>query len=162
MTSHEPISTSYGGMLRPRTEPASEARVAALEARLHCQLPEQYRSFLLTYNGGRVSPAGFVFAERTGPYTDSLVHALYSLYDGDLCNLQKALLSRNGRMPDGVIPIGNDPGGNAICLVLTGDRRGQVWFWDHEREPETQPDWSNMDLIAPSFDAFMRGLTADE
>jgi hypothetical protein len=61
-------------------------------------------------------------------------------------------------LPAGVILIGGDPGGNGICLVISGERRGQIWFWDHEREP-SKPDWSNMDLVAPSFDAFMRGLT---
>lgn len=161
MTAHELISSVYGGALLPRTSPASEARVGALETNLGCRLPEDYRSFLLSYNGGRVSPAGFVFAERTGPYTDSLVHSLYSLYDGEDCSLEATLALLARRLPTGVIPIGDDPGGNEICLVLAGDRRGQVWFWDHEREPETQPDWSNMDLIAQSFDAFMRGLTAD-
>ena len=26
--------------------------------------------------------------------------------------------------------------GNAICLGLSGEHRGRVYFWDHENEPD--------------------------
>lgn len=146
----------YGGTLRLRAAAATEARVGAFEAQIGARLPEDYRQFLLRYNGGKPLPSGFRLALRTGPYTDSMVHALYSLYDGEFDNLEDRV--RWQRLPPGVIKIGCDPGGNGICLVLTGERRGQIWFRDHEREAHP-PDWSNMDFVAPSFDAFMRGLT---
>ncbi len=151
-----PQPTEYGGTLRLRTGAASEARVEALEAQIGARLPDDYRQFLLRYNGGKPLPSGFRLAQRTGPYTDSLVHSLDSLYDDDICNLESTV--RWQRVPPGVITIGCDPGGNGICLVVAGERRGQIWFWDHEREPD-EPDWSNMDLVATSFEAFMKGLT---
>jgi hypothetical protein len=151
-----PQPTEYGGTIRLRAAPPTEARVQAFEAQVGARLPDDFRRFLLQYNGGKPLPSGFRMALRTGPYADSLVHSLDSLYDEDICNLESTV--RWQRVPFGVITIGCDPGGNGICLVIAGERRGQIWFWDHEHEMHP-PDWSNMDFVAPSFDAFMRGLT---
>lgn len=49
-----------------------------------------------------------------------------------------------------------DEGGNAICLWLTGQDRGRIYFWDLEREGEG-PE-AAITPIAPSFGAFCAGL----
>jgi hypothetical protein len=93
-----------------------------------------------------------------GRHEDSTVHWFLSLYDGEYSNLERRIRSLNERIPPDTLPIANDSFGNAILLGLHGDRRGKVYFWDHEEEPDNQPDWSNVSLVADSFDAFMRGL----
>jgi hypothetical protein len=93
-----------------------------------------------------------------GRHEDSTVHWFLSLYDGEYSNLERRIRSLNERIPPDTLPIANDSFGNAILLGLHGDRRGKVYFWDHEKEPDSQPDWSNVSLVADSFDAFMRGL----
>jgi hypothetical protein len=158
MSANTTKSTVYGCTLEVYGDPATEARVTAFERQLGTPLPDDYRSFLLLYNGGKPTPSGFRLRRRSGPYTDSLVQSLDALHDARLCNLERRVDRLRNRMPREVISIGCDPGGNSICLGISGDRRGQIWFWDHEREPEV-PDWSNLDLVAPSFDAFMRGLS---
>jgi cell wall assembly regulator SMI1 len=154
----DPIPTPYGCSIAPVAAPATNDRVVALETRLGAQLPEDYRAFLLRFNGGKPLPAEFRLASgRSG----SDLHTLSALHEGELCNLETKIYLLGPRIPPGVLPIGTDSFGNAICLVLAGERRGQIWFWDHERDLDP-PDWSNMDLIADSFDAFMRGLRPDE
>ena len=63
-------------------------------------------------------------------------------------------------MPQGYLPIGCDPGGNQICLVVKGQNYGQVFFWDHEFEADdgNEPTDDNLTFIAPDFDAFLKSL----
>jgi cell wall assembly regulator SMI1 len=150
--------TKYGVKLIMDQPPAEEGRVSVLEAKLGRRLPDEYREFLLLYNGGRPVPSAFQFAANKGSDTDSLVNWFLSLHDGEVSNLEKVARLMNGRIPSETLPIARDPFGNLILLGLHGDVRGKIYFWDHEREPDDQPDWSNIDLIADDFDRFMRGL----
>lgn len=61
----------------------------------------------------------------------------------------------------------DDPFGNAICLGISGNERGKVYFWDHEMEPDD--DWDgrletagNVQLIADSFTEFVAGLAPND
>lgn len=108
--------------------------------------------------GGQPEPGVFRFAQKTGGYTNSRVHWFLSIHDGEYSNLERNVRSLSERIPPDTIPIADDPFGNVIVIGLQGDQRGKVYFWDHEEEPEDQPDWSNVDLIADSFDHFMAGL----
>lgn len=154
-----PSTTKHGIALSRLGDAADPARVAVLEAKLRTRLPDDYREFLLEHNGGRPKPAKFVFARRIGPYTDSLVDWFLALYDGEHSNLETVCGWLANRIPDNLLPVAIDPFGNFVLLGLSGEHRGKVYFWDHEREPARQPDWSNIDLVADSFDAFLRGLT---
>jgi hypothetical protein len=68
------------------------------------------------------------------------------------------------RIPLDLLWIMDDPFGNAFCLGLTGTSRGQVYFWDHEEEPDPD-EWDgamagaeNLLLLADSFTDFVAGL----
>ncbi|MEO7734310.1 MAG: SMI1/KNR4 family protein [Kofleriaceae bacterium] len=81
-----------------------------------------------------------------------------SLYDGEFSNLERTIKLMGDRFPEDTLPIACDPFGNVVLIGLSGDKRGKVYFWDHENEAEGGPDWSNIDLVADSFDSFMSGL----
>jgi len=151
--------TKHGVTLTINKPPTEETRVSALENQLGRTLPAEYREFLLRYNGGKPKPGIFRFALRNGRNTDSRVHWFLSLYEGEFSNLERNIDTFRGRLPADMLPIADDPFGNIVLLGLHGDVRGKVYFWDHEAEPDSQPDWSNIDLIADSFDSFMRALT---
>jgi cell wall assembly regulator SMI1 len=150
--------TKHGVTLTLNKPLADEARVGAFEAKLGRRLPDDYREFLLHYNGGKPKPSSFQLALRTEPNTDSLVHWFLSLHDGEHSNLERNIKIMTGRLPSDTLPIADDPFGNVVLLGLHGEIRGKVYFWDHEREPDDEPDWSNIDLVAESFDSFMSGL----
>jgi hypothetical protein len=139
---------------------ASEDEVERIEQALAGgRLPEDYRRFLLTHNGGSPEPAGFVLAGPPGPYQDSEVQWFLGIGDPDY-DLEDWFATYRGpeaRMPAELLPIAVDPGGNVICLAVAGERRGAVFFWDHEEESDP-PGWSNVHPIADSFDAFLEGL----
>ncbi len=140
---------------------AAEASIAGLESALGHSLPPDYRAFLSTHNGGRPNPAGF----RVGPpgqsYSDAEVHYFYGI-GTKLSNLEQHIEIYKGRLPAELVPIASDTCGNVIALALSGDRRGAVFFWDHEKETGTDPaGWGNVTEVGPSLDAFLASLADD-
>lgn len=156
------VTTKHGVSLTIFNQaPTDESRVIALETRLGTRLPEEYRQFILDFNGGRPSPDCFELALRAGPYTGSVVDYFLSVDVADEMNIDNVLGWLRGRKPRALLPIASDPGANYVMLGIEGDVRGKVYFWNHEWEPQNEQEWSNIDLIADSFDAFMSGLKAD-
>src|SRR5690625_4021536 len=67
------------------------------------------------------------------------------------------------RLPAGFIPVGNDGAGNAILLSISGRHYDQIYFWDHENEPDLEePDMSNMYFLADNIWGFLDNLYEDE
>ena len=58
-----------------------------------------------------------------------------------------------GIVPEGMLPIGNDQGGNIILLRTDGNKRGSIYFLDHEKP---------VFLIADSFEEFINGLKSED
>jgi hypothetical protein len=61
-------------------------------------------------------------------------------------------------LPPGAIPCAEDWAGNFFCLMLAGRQRGQVVYWDHERD---EGDHS-VRVLAPSLEKFVAGLVPVE
>ena len=68
------------------------------------------------------------------------------------------------RLPKTLLWIMDDPMGNAICLGVSEECYGRVYFWDNESEPDPADwDWEietagNIDFLAHSFAEFVSGL----
>lgn len=139
------------GVTDVRVTPATETQVEKLEQRLGAKLPEDYRRFLMTINGGRREGGGWELPEY-----DLAVDTFYGLR-GDFYDLADAvdrLLRREpgtDHFPPDTIPIGYELGGNPILMKYRGKDAGSVWFWDEMGDE----DWRK---IAPSFDAFIAML----
>ncbi len=131
-------------------------RLAEFEAKLGYKLPSGYREFLISCNGGKPEPYDFEVSDGA----DSL-HHVYGLHDGpNYAQLDYAFSIYYGRMPQSMIPIADDPCGNAICIGVTGDQEGRVFFWDHEFESDDGLDHDNITSLAESFEAFCESLFA--
>ena len=134
--------------------PLDRIRLREFEAQIGGMLPEDYRAFLIANNGGAVSPTNFHISEAEG---DSTLANFYGLHDGPTwARLDAAFVDYRGRISAWLLPIAADEGGNAICLGLTGEHRGRVYFWDHEHEGDDAE--IAITPIAPSFSAFCDGL----
>ncbi len=123
------------------------------------KLPKPYVDFLLRYNGGYPSPDTFKIADWNNA---SSVHAFYKInskqsYD-DLLECHHTF---SERIPSSFLTIASDPGGNQICLAVSGSDYGKVYYWDHENEADNGEiaDMGNMALLADNFNDFMAGLT---
>lgn len=117
-------------------------------------------------NGGICTPDVFTFVEY-GSNSDSLVQLFYAIGSKvdpvfSLEDIVEIFKIDEKRMPSHMLPIGCDPCGNQICLSCHGDDCGAVYFWDHENEVDYtvsgDDDYSNLHLIAPSFEEFLKGL----
>jgi hypothetical protein len=83
-------------------------------------------------------------------------------------SLTRRLDRYKGRIPRELLWIMDDPCGNAICVGIIGSYRGRVYFWDHEREPDSD-EWDgsadsaeNITLLTNSFTEFVAGLKSDD
>jgi len=136
---------------------ASESAIRDFEARLGVVLPEDYRRFLATVNGGRPKPRNFDAANGDD---GSLVHFFFTLDpDAPHYQLTRKIETYTGRVPDRLLPIGCDDFGNLVLLDVGGAKPGAVYFWDHEREnPDGDPYWDNISTVASSFTEFVNSL----
>jgi hypothetical protein len=99
----------------------------------------------------------------TGGNADAGIHHIGGFRDEAHFSLLWARECYEGRMPNEVLWIMDDPFGNAICLTVKGQNRGRVYFWDHEDEPDeewdgTIEDTPNLQLLADTFADFVAGL----
>lgn len=141
----------------------SEADVRSLEKELGFSLPAEYKDFLLNHNGGWPEPNEFPIEDN--PSDDrGRVHYFLCIEDGDEYNLMDWVVDYEGRLPPGLLPIACDPGGNLICLSVSGENAGTVYFWDHEEEagPGETPSYENAYHVAESFGEFLERLTGPE
>lgn len=50
-------------------------------------------------------------------------------------------------MPHSLIPIGGDLGGGVICLGISGDHFGKIYYWDpmNELDPDDLEDGDDIE-----------------
>ncbi|HEY1068696.1 MAG TPA: SMI1/KNR4 family protein [Pirellulales bacterium] len=122
---------------------ASSERIAAFERDLGTKLPDEYREFLLRYNGGVPERETFdvpgedggerpfqcFFALHDGPWDDSTSEGSQGF---PLQAARTDFRSEGGRAD--VLPIGKDWSGSYVCIGLAGSDLGKVLYYDHEME----------------------------
>lgn len=141
-------------------QPLNSDRLKEFEHKFEMTLPNDYRDFLLTYNGGYPEPDGFWIQGMDG--NGSLVDRFLGIHGGEHDNLLGYLEIYKERIPPNFLPIAHDPGGNLICMSVEGEDKGKIYFWDHEEEAD--PDqgetagYQNVYLIADSFTDFFENL----
>ncbi len=129
------------------------------ESTTRSNLPDGYRRFMLTFNGGRVYPGLFCYNvplelyPSTEPVTR--VDPFYSWATVE--SHWRGEVYGKGYPPD-MLLIGCDPGGLEILLSLRPTDWGHIFCWPHTRniwgtEGNTQV-WHQAD----SFEAFLKSL----
>lgn len=136
------------------TNPTSEQAIERLEHDLGVALPADYRAFLLRTNGGVPYPEDAYRHERYS----SILSKFYSVeHERVSFTIAQKRLQLEDRMPTDLLAIANDLGGSQICLGIGDDNRGKVYLWMRADEvrPGRKPDYSNVGLIADTFDEFL-------
>nr|WP_052421250.1 SMI1/KNR4 family protein [Paenibacillus sp. FSL R7-0273] len=137
--------------MQANSEVLTESRLQDFERMNGVQLPQQYREFLLKYNGGYPKPYYFRISQEQGIGMVNIFYGIGEMYD----NLEKRIDIFDDIIDIGFFPIADDSGGNQICLGLTEKYSGNVYFWIHDEDPE---DMSNMYFIAKDFKEFLEKL----
>jgi hypothetical protein len=115
------------------------------------KLPDALRRQLLEQNGG-------------GPRSDyyvrlpnGSVEELFSFFGLSMPDISSELAwvaeTLEDRVPQGMLPFADDPGGNLYLL----DEVGSVWFWDHELEGRPEA----VVRVSDSLDDFLQALAPD-
>jgi hypothetical protein len=133
--------------------PTTEAAIANYEKELGFRLPEDYRQFLLKYNGGnRPSRSGFGYKYADGKAQSSAVDSFFGLGLEPTYNLK---MNQNPQdKPDYLLMIGYDLG-SWLGIGITSETKGQVYIWEHCRQMDVI-------LLAKSFHEFLNMLEDSE
>lgn len=140
--------------------PTSESEINDFEQKWNINLPENYKNFLLENNGGRPAEDLTFPIKNDPPLNLGVINFFYGINAGEHNDLDKEMRVHEDRVPKGFVPIAGDPMGNEICLAVSGEHEGEVYFWEHEEEAEDgeEPTMQNMYLVANSFEEFLNNL----
>jgi hypothetical protein len=130
----------------------SLSRLEEFEKAILSKLPAEYRAYLVAHNGGKPRKPFFKIPDNI-----SRIHgSFYGLHEGPKYS-QLDLVNQNlkGRLPLSALAIASDAFGNQICIALSKEQFGKIFFWEHDLEnhPENYPK-----ILAPSFPAFIDSL----
>jgi len=107
-----------------------EEKMKAFEGKYHFIFPNQYREFLLKYNGGATPKTEFKIGKINSDFT-----GFYGFNDDNNFDFQFYVRTKTLGMylEDRVIPIGSNVSGDTIVLGIAQDNYGQVYFFYHDR-----------------------------
>ena len=112
----------------PQT-PVSEDDLSSVRAFLNQPLPDDFKGWLFKHNGAAPEPSEL-------PLEDGLIlviNCFVSFSHDDTPNVVSVLEMLSMRLPDGLIPIAEDHGGNYVCLRYTPKTSSpDVVLWFHE------------------------------
>jgi hypothetical protein len=140
--------------------PTTEEEVQKLEETLGIKLPEDYRDFLLTYNGGHAPENGLCMFYENNKGADTYVNELFGINTS--YSAINPLEDFEFYPYDDLLEIGIDDFGNIFCL---GIKYGKVFFYDldgalvirADRDEKYSPPW-----IADSFYEFIENLEKND
>jgi len=139
-------------------------QIIEIEKYAGLNFPQEYTEHLLQHNGGQPSPNTFKFNEN-GNWTESCIDWFLAIYDGEFDNLKDYIWDykfEEKRLPNHMLPIAHDPGGNLICISCGLKDKGYIYFWDHENEVDysssDDSDYSNLYLVSETFNGFINNL----
>lgn len=135
---------------RPRgTKAATASAIKSLEKQLGTSLPEDYRDFLATQNGGEPTP-GFIRISGM-PHIEAVdVQYLLGLYPKDSTrrSLQSGIEQSQRLFPEGHLLIAY---GNDFFTLSLKYKPGCIWFLDHECDDVVEDRSGNgIDRFRPS------------
>jgi hypothetical protein len=94
-------------------------------------LPPSYRKYLLSQNGG--TPSDYLEFRVPGVLDKGwvMLGAIYGIgKPGDGLDVETQFEELKDVVPDGHIPIGEDPGGNLLLVAMREPSRDRIVFWD--------------------------------
>lgn len=139
------INSNEFGML-------NEKKLVKFEKKIRRKLPEEYREFLLKHNGGNPSKDCFEF--KGEPY---FIDYVYGIHNGpEYLTLQWHIKILKNRIPSSLVPFAGDPGGNLYCIDISDEKKGGIYFWNHETCDNGE--WTYILKLAETFHDFFQNL----
>jgi hypothetical protein len=148
--------------------PLDEAAISAIESAIGATLPPTYRAFLATYGATIFSESVYFRPDTPFPpkYSKSNRGILGALFGQAHPKFPKAKSISVLHMIDvlresiskDMVPIGDDGGGDVICLRIRQKPLGAVYLWDHENRGRSETD---IYPVSASFDEWITHLATE-
>lgn len=109
---------------------ATFAQIQRFERVSGFPLPDRYKNYLLSSNGGQPdNEVCFVLPENG---EEVMLGVLFGMSDEDenALSLEAVYSDSKTDIPTGFVPIGEDPGGNKLFLATSVDNSEGIYFWD--------------------------------
>ncbi len=103
-----------------------DKKIIDFEKELNIKLPEQYRKFMIKYNGGDMPETDFKIKNE-----GSDVSYFYGI--GDVDNSFSDIPFIEDFTGRDILPIASDSFGNIIAIGVKGNSEGKIYFCDHEK-----------------------------
>lgn len=138
----------------------SEQDISKLEADVGCTLPADYKAFLLEFNGGRPRPN--LFPVKSFENGTASVHTLLGIdRESESSRIDWHLREYGDRIPSELLPIGYSDTNDILCIALSGESVGNIYYWDSLNEV-SKGSYDNIHHVATSFKEFLESLFEDE
>jgi hypothetical protein len=144
--------------MQDKHPPLTREAIKDFETRNGLQLPQEVVEFLLAHNGGSFGWDYPAYAIHGHPREEEcLLQCFFCLSPGERTDLERVYQVHKGRIPDELLAIASDPGNNLICVGLTGERKGKIYWWERTKERD-RPTYDNVFHLADSLKEFLDGL----
>jgi hypothetical protein len=164
-------SSIWERIAHPSGVAVTPIEIQQFEAELGFSLPEDYRNFVLTLNGGKVLVDHELLLE--GLFGAAFVHYLYPFSKpSPFIGIKEARKQQEcSRLClRQAIEIGGDLGTGSYFIILDGSQRGAVYFiYNDDRDSISKAQWEDvrvripkdMVLVAPDFGSLGEAILAN-
>jgi cell wall assembly regulator SMI1 len=136
-------------------DPVDSTVVDGIELELGVALPEDFKTCVRKYHGGRPDNRRFSFLDQKLGEMKSSFAVLLSFNRENSENILRSLELRQDQLPKGIVPFGDDGGGDMICFDYRHTASNPpIVYWHHEREGD-----ESVTFLAKSFSEFLEMLT---
>lgn len=122
--------------------------IESVEHRLQITLPDDFKKFVLKYDGGYPHPNHFKVDEKV-----EIFNNLLSLDENECGNIYEVLEDLQDRIDDQLFPFAEDGFGNLLCFDYSADKT--IVFWDHEKNYD---DFKETTFVCSSFSSLIENL----
>ena len=137
--------------------PITKHEIDEFEQSQGLTLPGGYREFLLVANGGRPE-RDLVKVPGSKHSPVARIHFFFGIGDPEeSCDIAWNREVFSDRIPPNLLAIATTEGADKLCLAISGDERGQVFFWDGY-----EGKGPKLLKVAQSFEEFIANLSRDK
>lgn len=136
----------------------SKEEIEKIEFHIGSLLPAEFKDFLMQYHAFALDDEnGAPFSFEIKGFGNTVVNYFFGVNQKNSYDILENYEALKDRVPDGCLPIADDPAGNIFLIYLP---EKTIYFWDHENENFADPDIRksrNIYEIAPDFQTFITG-----
>lgn len=138
----------------------TQSDIENLESKYGFIFPDEYKNFLLKYNGGEPSHEYYITRNEK---IYSIISRFFPIDINDEFSLQSEIeeITMERELPSDLIPIAITPNeSDRVVLCISGKNYGKVFHWSWgAQEDNCEPSYEFVEIVADSFNEFLDMLT---